>query len=423
MSGLAGAATADQRFTLLARRFRAIAGVILALAVISVAFAGPAAGAPGTGSATTTTGKSSTAAPAPPAASQHGRAPTPPAPSAGTISWGVAPAAKFGANRPHFDYDLAPGASVKDALTVTNHNAKPITLKVYAGDAFSTADGALDLQAADTKPTDVGAWIAVSPRQVTVPANKTVQVPFTLTIPANATPGDHTGGVVTSLVQGVSSNTVNVVHRLGSRVYLRVSGAIKPILTVTDLHAVYHGTANPFGPGGATVTYTVHNSGNIRLAATEQVRVSGLWGAVSATAPPGTLPEILPGDSRTRTVEVADVWPMFHETATVQLTPSAGQDQPTTTIAAVSVDKALWAWPWAALVLIAAVALLVVILIRRRRAGRRKVASAIESAVAQALAEAPMQQQSASPTGTHQGFGTPGDERSVDRDRFGPNDF
>ena len=58
MSGLAGAATADQRFTLLARRFRAIAGVILALAVISVAFAGPAAGAPGTGSATTTTGKS-----------------------------------------------------------------------------------------------------------------------------------------------------------------------------------------------------------------------------------------------------------------------------------------------------------------------------------------------------------------------------
>ena len=159
-----------------------------------------------------------------------------------------------------------------------------------------------------------------------------------------------------------------------------MSGAIKPILTVTDLHAVYHGTANPFGPGGATVTYTVHNSGNIRLAATEQVRVSGLWGAVSATAPPGTLPEILPGDSRTRTVEVADVWPMFHETATVQLTPSAGQDQPTTTIAAVSVDKALWAWPWAALVLIAAVALLVVILIRRRRAGRRKVASAIESA-------------------------------------------
>ena len=54
---------------------------------------------------------------------------------------------------------------MKDALTVTNHNAKPITLKVYAGDAFSTADGALDLQAADTKPTDVGAWIAVSPRQ------------------------------------------------------------------------------------------------------------------------------------------------------------------------------------------------------------------------------------------------------------------
>ncbi len=49
------------------------------------------------------------------------------------------------------------------------------------------------------KPVDLGSWIHFAQPLVTIPAGKSVAVPFTVAIPATATPGDHAGGVVVSL--------------------------------------------------------------------------------------------------------------------------------------------------------------------------------------------------------------------------------
>ncbi len=71
---------------------------------------------------------------------------------------------------------------------VANRGKDPLTLGVYAADGFTTEAGQLDLVTKGAKSIAVGAWVHAGKDSVTIPAGKTVKVPFTVTIPENATP-------------------------------------------------------------------------------------------------------------------------------------------------------------------------------------------------------------------------------------------
>ncbi|MFG2040434.1 WxL protein peptidoglycan domain-containing protein [Dactylosporangium sp. NPDC048998] len=299
------------------------------------------------------------------------------------VSWGVAPAANaFGTGRARFEYGLDPGTRIADGIVVANHGAAPITLRVYAGDAFTTRSGGIDLQPTGTTPKDVGAWIKVSADTVTVAAGAAVTVAFTLTVPADATPGDHVGGLVTTLVDEAAAGGVRVEHRLGSRVYARVSGTLRPALTITDVQAEYAGTVDPTGTGPVRITYTVRNTGNVRLSGREQATVAGPFGLLSRDAA-GELPEILPGNALTRTVTVRGVWPATRLTARIDVVPAGATADP---VPRASAATALWTAPWGQLLVLAGVAAAVAGVLALRRRSKRRVAAAISAAVDAALA-------------------------------------
>ncbi|TGJ94378.1 hypothetical protein DLJ96_19990, partial [Actinotalea fermentans ATCC 43279 = JCM 9966 = DSM 3133] len=79
---------------------------------------------------------------------------------------------------------------------------------VYASDGVVTADGQFDLLPAGATPVDGGAWITLGEgdtagptQRVEVAAESSVTVPFTVAVPADATPGDHPAGVVAALAR------------------------------------------------------------------------------------------------------------------------------------------------------------------------------------------------------------------------------
>ncbi|MDX3854962.1 WxL protein peptidoglycan domain-containing protein [Streptomyces sp. AK02-01A] len=302
------------------------------------------------------------------------------------ISWGAAPAdTPVGTGRNRFTYTLAPGSRVTDAIAVVNRSDTTIKLRVYASDAFTTPSGGIDLLPADKKPSDVGSWITMRSSTLTLKSQKSAVVPFTLTVPAKATPGDHSGGVVTSLITKTDGKTVRLDRRLGSRLYLRVAGPLSPALTVTDVHTAYRGTLNPVGRGSTHVTYTVANTGNVRLKAHQLIRTSGLFGLISQNARVADLPEVLPGSSLTRTVTVTGIWPAFRLDTDVILRPIASDDLPPLQADEATASHSLWAWPWGQLIVLAAViaAACGCPLLRKRR--KRKVEQAISDAVTKAL--------------------------------------
>ncbi|MGW5126208.1 WxL protein peptidoglycan domain-containing protein [Streptomyces sp. NPDC004069] len=319
---------------------------------------------------------------------------TPAAAEGGDVTWTVRTAPNsYGADRSSFSYAVNPGGRVEDAMVVANRGKAPLTLAVYAADGFTTDTGQLDLLTKDKKSVGVGAWVHADRTSVVLRPGKSVQVPFTVTVPDNATPGDYVGGVLTSLRQSDEAEGINVDRRLGIRVKLRVGGDLRPTLAVENLHVDYSGSANPLAAGDATVTYTIHNTGNAVLSARQSVAVAGPFGWLRTEA--GRIPappELLPGESWKVTVPVRGVTPGVVLTATATLTPLlTDASGSTTALDPVPATAHGWAVPWTLLlILVLLIALTAGAVVRTRRGrARRKLRedARVRDAVAQALRE------------------------------------
>lgn len=295
-----------------------------------------------------------------------------------TLTWSVRPTpTEAEPDRPNFSYDLEPGVTVRDSITVRNYGPDPLPLVIYASDALTTPSGALDLLPAGEVSTDVGTWIGLESASILVPAGGAIDVPFTLVVPVNAESGDHTGGIVTSFVAATENQAgqpVVVDRRLGSRVLVRVAGELNPALAVTDLEVTHNPSLNPIQPGSVTVAYTVTNTGNVRLAAEQQVTTRGLFGLFGNQATLDPMPELLPGNSLQFTAEIPNVWPALRTTVSVELSPQSTRDGDSSAVAPEQVvaEETVWAVPWPQLVLLALAALIPLQVIRGRRRRERR---------------------------------------------------
>lgn len=315
-------------------------------------------------------------------------APAPPAPSpstAGAITWSVAPAGAKGPDgRPALVYKLDPGARLTDHVAVTNHSPRPLTLRLYASDAFTTPGGGFDLLAGGRKPVDAGAWVTPVPGTVTVPAGSRVLVPVTIAVPANATPGDHTGGVVASLTTGAAAATgggVRVDHRVGTRVYLRVTGPLRPALKLGAVEVTRRTSWNPLRLPEITADFTVTNTGNLRLAGQPSVRTAGPFGLGRRGGTGTALPQLLPGNAVRATVTGRGVLPLGRVTVETVVRPRAVDGQAVDPAPVVAVARtSIWLIPWPQLIVLGLAALLVAGGSGIRRRGRRRLRAALAAA-------------------------------------------
>ena len=204
-------------------------------------------------------------------------------------------------NRPNLSYELDPGAVVEDAVTLYNYGNVPLNFEVYATDAFNNEQGEFDILPGDQAPDDVGSWITLPSRLITLQAGTQLTLPITVTVPDDAKPGDHVGGIVAAskaVGTGPDGAAVSVDRRTGTRVYLRVAGPVEPELAVEHVKTTYTPSLNPLG-GTAEVTYTIRNRGNVRLAGTHQVEVSGPFGLFGHSKAARRCPSCCPGERYT----------------------------------------------------------------------------------------------------------------------------
>lgn len=288
------------------------------------------------------------------------------------LSWGVVPLdGDQGSGRANFAYAVEPGAELRDAVVVTNRGQTALELDVYAADARTTTSGQLDLLPADEPSTGVGTWVVLDLPHVSLAPGASVDVPFTVRVPTDATPGDHSGGVVTAAVSADDGSTVRLDRRLALRMHLRVAGEVAPALTVDGLTVEHRGTANPVGAGSVVVRYRVTNTGNARILPTEAVTVSGLGGTrrTVEAVPADEAVEVLPGSGVDREVVVDDVRSLGSvDVEVVAVATAVGLGGGAT--ARDTAEASVGAVPWALATLVLAVAAGVVVLLvlRRRRA-------------------------------------------------------
>lgn len=298
--------------------------------------------------------------------------------------------------RVSFRANVDPGASWEDAVTLTNFSATEATFTLQAADGVVSDSGAFDILRPGEENTAAGQWIELEQTEVTVPADDSVTVPFTLTVPENATPGDHPAGIAASVSSG-SEDDVAMVSRVGTRIHLRVTGDIAPTLAIGGPEVDYQQNWNPFAPGTATVTWQVANEGNVRLGADQSLVSSGPFGLAGATAEVEPIREVLPGGQAQVTVE-QQVWPLFGLTSEVSAQPTVvGEDEVDAELATAEAETTTTAIPIPQLILLVLLALLIWWLVTRKARQRKKFDAAVAAAAAQAAdhrsAEAPAEEQ------------------------------
>lgn len=256
--------------------------------------------------------------------------------------------------RTSFRYEADPGQRVDDFFQVANTGTADQAFTVVATDAFNDDEGEYALLATAEAPTAIGTWVTfengANRIEFTLSPGQSRTLAFTLQVPADATPGDHVGGLVASVV--TPGEEVNLDRRVASRVYARVSGDLQPRLAISGIDASYGGDWWNLLTGAVTVHYTVSNPGNIALSGNATGEVRTWFGIPVATASGGSIKELLPGNSATYEVTVNGVAQLGYVNAEVVLHPFV--DTPISdaklAVSPVNRDTVAIAMPWIVLI-------------------------------------------------------------------------
>jgi dihydroorotate dehydrogenase (fumarate) len=227
------------------------------------------------------------------------------------------------------------------------------------------------LLATADSPRAVGAWVRFENGQeriqFTLDPQEVRLLTFTVAFPADATPGDHAGGIVASVVE--EGSQVSVDRRVATALFARVSGDLQPRLTLASFDATYQGDWwNPLA-GTLKVLYTVDNPGNVALAANVSMTAVTWFGIPASEVQGGGVPVLLPGNSATYEFDLTGVgqWGYLNPSAKLVPFSDAQNAAMQVAVAAVSRDTVVIAVPWMILILAGATAAIVTLLRWRRR--------------------------------------------------------
>lgn len=244
----------------------------------------------------------------------------------GPVTWSVEPTPTSEGGRRFFDYAVDPGTQVQDSFLITNAGDTEAEFTIYATDAFNDpATGNFSLLAQDTAPTDLGAWITPANDTLTIGPGLQATVPFNLLIPSDATPGDHSAGIVASVLTEATQDgsTVLLEQRVGVRMYLTVSGEPTASVEVEDLTSSFTPSLNPFGLGELVVDYEVRNTGNKRVDVNQTLRATGIFGIQVGEATPAAISNLLPRQTVRVQVRLSGVAALLFALSEVTLEPGA----------------------------------------------------------------------------------------------------
>lgn len=226
-----------------------------------------------------------------------------------------------------FHLSAAPGASIDASAVVTNHTSEPVTLLTYPVDATSEANG-FAMQDASAPRGGVGAWARLERDEVTVPANAEVQVPFQLTVPAGTRPGDYAGALIiqappqqgeTAQLDDGTAVRLDVVQRLGVRIYLNVAGEAVTALDPGELAWERHDDALSF-------SLPITNTGNTNLSPSVELQLDG-WPGESRNVTFESSQDLLTGSTHVLEATIEDAPSFFFGTAEATITSEAGEAQ------------------------------------------------------------------------------------------------
>jgi hypothetical protein len=246
-------------------------------------------------------------------------------PTAGALATntiGIAPVGETD----NFHLSVLPGETTEREAVVTNLTNEAHHVRVYPVDAAVTAQGGFALAERDASPTGAGAWTRLPVSELTLAPHSKTPLRFTVSVPANAVPGDYAGGIVIETdpagrPQDLGNSfavQMNLIERIGVRLYLNVAG--EAIRTLQAGQLTWQRTQ-----AGIRFHLPVTNTGNMRLNPHGRLTLTGL--GMPADLDMSHVETLLPGSTVTLTALWAKPPILANGTATATITFDGGPAQ------------------------------------------------------------------------------------------------
>lgn len=204
-------------------------------------------------------------------------------------AWSVSPAL--------LNRTAARGSTTLGSFTVVTRGAAGRRFRVVVDDLGETQAGAFTFSRATAAVHSAARWISVSPHWF-VATGRSQPVDYAISVPGNATPGDHVAAISVQELPASSAGNIGVIEAIGLRETVRITGPARGAAAITSLT----GPGMSFG-GPVDVSATVKNTGNTVLDFDGANAGSALTVGNQSTRLTGVL---LPGASRTIGVAWSD---------------------------------------------------------------------------------------------------------------------
>ena len=187
-----------------------------------------------------------------------------------------------------FDMSASPGQDWTSTIRVINAN--PFDMTVYSSVVNLEADGErgksklVPLFEDNTAGDTLGDWISVSLDEVTIPAEKTVQIPFTITVPDEAAPGGYFAAIMIgtkSLGDSDQNATLETSQVVTALIFLRVTGDVTEIGSIRSFRTTKRLLEQP----KATFELRFENAGNVHLQPQGEIKIFNMWGQARGIIP------------------------------------------------------------------------------------------------------------------------------------------
>lgn len=182
-------------------------------------------------------------------------------------------------DRRQFNFELKPGETKQDSVVIENNNDAPLALFLYGADATHSNQGSFALVNRSAPQRTVGNWIKFEEPSVTLQAGEKKEIPFTVVMPDNVTPGNYAGGIAaeTTTVQQTAGEKKNnagagvvISSRLVVKLFISVPGEKTLKYEWTDFSHIM----TPNGKHRCVLSFS--NEGNEAITIEPEIEITSL---------------------------------------------------------------------------------------------------------------------------------------------------
>jgi len=210
----------------------------------------------------------------------------------GPVEIGIQPAHQPSGQGAYFSYEMEAGETTTDHAVIINSGTDALALRLYAADGITAINGSTAFAAADEQRTGIRSWLSAEVSEMQVVAGSRATVPFSVSVPDDAAPGDHVAGwVIEAPPKAGAAGGVGttVLERAGVAVVVRVPGPAEEKLVLERVCLNQETGSNYFET-------PVRNEGNVITKGTGTFTLTTVDG-LEVFERPVELGAVLPGDA------------------------------------------------------------------------------------------------------------------------------